>query len=66
MRCNNDIENYYNKWTENKVDGKTGEYKKYKDGTIKKRLLRPPIGDLKLIQSRIKDKIFSKIALLKK
>jgi len=59
----NSIDNYYDEWVEKKIDRKTGEYKKYKDGTIKERVIRPSRGEVKVIQTRIKDRILSKIEL---
>ena len=34
------IDDYYNEWFEKKKDKKTGGFKKYKDGTEKKRVIR--------------------------
>jgi len=59
----NDIDKYYNEWVEEKIDKKTGKPKIFKDGTIKKRVIRPSKGELKIIQKRIKSKILSKIEL---
>ncbi|MCO5260380.1 MAG: reverse transcriptase family protein [Crocinitomicaceae bacterium] len=59
----NDIDKYYNEWVEEKTDKKTGKPKTFKDGTIKKRVIRPSKGELKIIQTRIKNKILSKIEL---
>lgn len=59
----NDIDGYYNEWVEEKTDKKTGKPKTFKDGTIKKRVIRPSKGELKVIQTRIKNKILSKIEL---
>lgn len=59
----NDIDGYYNEWVEEKTDKKTGNPKTFKDGTIKKRVIRPSKGELKIIQTRIKNKILSKIEL---
>lgn len=59
----NDIDGYYNEWVEEKTDKKTGNPKTFKDGTIKKRVIRPSKGELKVIQTRIKNKILSKIEL---
>lgn len=57
------IDNYYQEWVEKKTDKKTGEFKRYKDGTIKERIIRPSLHELKLIQTRIKNKILAPIAL---
>lgn len=57
------IDNYYNEWVEKKIDKKTGDFKRYKDGTIKQRILRPSKGELKIIQTRIKNKILAPIEL---
>lgn len=59
----NSIDNYYNEWVEEKTDKKTGKLKTFKDGTIKKRVIRPSKGELKIIQTRIKNKILSTIEL---
>lgn len=57
------IDSYYKEWVEEKIDKKTGLYKKYKDGTTKKRTIRPSLGNLKLIQTRIKNKILAPFEL---
>lgn len=57
------IDRYYNEWIEEKTDKKTGGLKKYKDGTIKKRIIRPSLRELKLIQRIIKDRILAPIQL---
>ena len=59
----NNIDNYYYEWKEDKIDKKTGGFKRYKDGTIKVRVIRPSKGELKVIQTRIKNRILSKIEL---
>ncbi len=66
----NEIENivgnlgaYYKEWIERKTDKKTGLPKKYLDGTIKQRIIRPSQGELKTIQLRIKNKILMPIKL---
>jgi len=59
----NNLDNYYNEWAEEKIDKKTGEVKRYKDGMIKKRVFKAPKRDLKIIQTRIKNRILSKIEL---
>ncbi len=59
----NDIDNYYNEWVEEKTDKKTGKPKTFKDGTIKKRVIRPSKGELKIIQTRIKNKVLARIEL---
>jgi RNA-directed DNA polymerase len=59
----NDIDSYYDEWVEEKIDKKTGKPKTFKDGTIKKRVIRPSKGELKIIQTRIKNRILSKIEL---
>jgi RNA-directed DNA polymerase len=55
------IDHYYKEWIEKKVDKKTGDFKRYIDGTIKERTLRPSQNELKKIQANIKDKIFGSI-----
>lgn len=59
----NDIDNYYNEWVEEKTDKKTGKPKTFKDGTIKKRVIRPSKGELKIIQTRIKSRVLARIEL---
>lgn len=59
----NEIDNYYNEWVEEKTDKKTGKPKKFKDGTIKKRVIRPSKGELKIIQTRIKNRVLARIEL---
>lgn len=59
----NDIDNHYTEHIEQKIDNATGLPKKYLDGTIKQRVIRPSKRRLKLIQSKIKDRILSKIEL---
>jgi RNA-directed DNA polymerase len=57
------IDRYYKEWVEQKTDKKTGDFKKYKDGTIKERIIRPSLNDLKKIQTNIKNRILSPIPL---
>jgi RNA-directed DNA polymerase len=57
------IDEYYIEWFEKKRNKATGDYKKYTDGTIKQRAIRPSIKRLKSIQSAIKNKILSVIEL---
>lgn len=59
------IDKYYKEWIEKKIDKKTGLPKKYLDGTEKQRVIRPSQKELKLIQSRIKNKILIPIQLPK-
>lgn len=59
------IDNYYKEWVEKKIDKKTGLPKIYLDGTEKKRTIRPSQNELKLIQTRIKNKILVPIKLPK-
>jgi RNA-directed DNA polymerase len=56
------IDFFYKEMVEEKVD-KLGTPKKYKDGTIKTRNIRPSKNELKIIQSRIKNNILSAIPL---
>ena len=58
-----DIDSQYTERVEVKIDPKTGKPKTYLDGSIKERVIRPSRKKLKLIQSRIKDRILSKIEL---
>lgn len=55
------LDEYYNEWFEEKIDKTTGDYKKYQDGTIKKRAIRPSLNRLKVIQLAIKNKILATI-----
>lgn len=57
------LDNHYTEWIEEKIDKKTGQFKTYLDGTIKKRVIRPSKKELKKIQSKIKDRILSQIEL---
>ncbi len=57
------LDTYYNEWVEQKTDKKTGEFKKYKDGTIKQRTIRPSLKELKVIQTNIKNRILAPIEL---
>ena len=57
------LDSFYDEWVEKKIDKKTGDFKKYKDGTIKERTIRPSLKELKRIQRRIKDKILAPILL---
>lgn len=57
------MDDYYKEWIEQKTDRKTGELKRYKDGTVKQRIIRPSLKELKVIQKNIKDKILSPITL---
>lgn len=59
------IDDYYQEWTEKKVDKKTGQFKKYQDGTLKKRTISPSIKELKIIQKNIKNNILAHIELPK-
>jgi RNA-directed DNA polymerase len=57
------IDDYYKEWIEKKIDKKTGEFKKYKDGTVKERIIRPSQKELKIIQTNIKNKFLAPIVL---
>jgi len=57
------IDNYYNEWFEKKPDKVKGGFKTYKDGTIKKRAIRPSLKELKLIHKNIKNRILTPIKL---
>lgn len=59
------LEKYYKEWIEKKIDKKTNLPKIYLDGTEKQRTIRPSQKELKLIQSRIKNKILIPIQLPK-
>lgn len=57
------IDGYYNEWFEKKINKVTGDFKKYKDGTVKQRVIRPSLNRLKAIQSAIKNKILAPVQL---
>ncbi len=57
------IDLYYREWSEKKIDKATGDFKRYKDGKVKERVIRPPKHRLKEIQTRIKDRLLAPIAL---
>ena len=57
------INDFYSEWEELKKDKKTGEFKRFSDGTLKKRTLRPSKTNLKRIQSNIKTVLLSKVNL---
>lgn len=57
------IEEYYKEWVEQKIDKKTGDFKRYKDGTIKQRNIRPSLKELKIVQKNIKNRILVPIKL---
>lgn len=59
----NKLDNYYKEWVEQKTDKKTGDFKRYKDGTIKQRTIRPSLKELKVIQTNIKNRILAPIEL---
>ena len=59
----NKLDTYYNEWVEQKTDKKTGDFKRYKDGTIKQRVIRPSLKELKIVQTNIKNKILAPIKL---
>ncbi|WP_284651051.1 reverse transcriptase family protein [Flavobacterium terrisoli] len=60
----NNVDNYfYEKPPEYKEDKINGGYKKYKDGTLKVRIIRPSKGKLKVIQKQIKSRILDEILL---
>jgi RNA-directed DNA polymerase len=64
-KLSSSIGQFYDEWIEEKIDKNTGDLKKYQDGTIKKRIIRPSLNQLKEIQKNIKNKILSKIAIPK-
>lgn len=57
------MDDYYKEWVEQKIDKKTGEFKRFKDGTIKNRTIRPSLKELKVIQKNIKNRILAQIQL---
>ncbi len=65
LEISNNLDNNYQEWNEKKPDKKNGGFKKYKDGTLKIRTIRPSSKELKEIQRRIKDRILDQIKLPK-
>ena len=59
------MDDYYAEWFEKKINKETGEFKTYRNGTIKQRVIRPSLRRLKIIQSSIKKKILAPISLPK-
>ncbi len=59
------IDSQYREWDEIKWDKKTNLPKTYKDGTIKKRTIRPSKAKLNLVQQKVRKLILSKIELPK-
>ncbi len=57
------IDAQYREWDEIKLDKKTNLPKTYKDGTIKKRTIRPSKAKLNLVQKKTRKLILSKIEL---
>lgn len=57
------VDKFYYEKVEIKKDKKTGEVKKYKDGTLKKRTIHPSTKELKAIQKSIKKNILAPIPL---
>jgi RNA-directed DNA polymerase len=57
------IDSFYEEIITNKINKETGDKKCFRDGTIKKRILRPSIGRLKELQKIIKVKILDPIKL---
>jgi RNA-directed DNA polymerase len=57
------LDTYYKEWVEQKTDNKTGDFKRYKDGTIKQRTIRPSLKELKVVQTNIKNRILAPIEL---
>jgi len=57
------LDSFYKERTEDKFDRKKNDFKRYADGSIKKRTIRPSYKDLKLAQHRIKSRILKPIAL---
>ncbi|UZU00097.1 reverse transcriptase family protein [Chryseobacterium fluminis] len=57
------LDNYYDEWEIIKNDKTTGLPKTYKDGTVKKRYIRPSFLKLKTLQNNIKINILEKISL---
>lgn len=62
IKIMSEIDNYYKEWVEEKYD-KDGNFKRYKDGTIKYRFIRPSLKELKKIQAKIKNRILAPIKL---
>ncbi len=60
--CEN-LDKFYYEWSTKKIDSKTLEVKKYKDGTEKIRTITPSLNSLKEIQRNIKKYILEPIEL---
>jgi RNA-directed DNA polymerase len=58
-----EIDQHYRQWVEQKINKKTGKPKTYKDGTIKQRVISPPLLKLATLQTKIKDRILANIPL---
>jgi len=63
IKITSNIDDYYKERIEQKTDKKTGDFKRYRDGTIKIRVIRPSRKGLKKIQKRIKNKILVPVEL---
>ncbi len=63
LRISATLDNNYQEWIEKKRDKKTNDFKRYKDGTIKERIIRPPRKELKRLQSNLKNRILALIKL---
>ncbi|MBS1527472.1 MAG: RNA-directed DNA polymerase [Bacteroidetes bacterium] len=59
----NDLDEHYRFWEELKVNKDTGEFKRYKDGTIKKRTISPSDERLSRLQKNLTNRILVKIPL---
>ena len=57
------LDKHYNEWVIVKNDKSTGLPKAYKNGTVKRRFIRPSLNKLKVLQNRIKNNILEKIQL---
>jgi len=58
-----DIDSHYRSWVEQKVNKKTGDFKRYKDGTIKQRIISPSDARLAILQTKFKDQVLNNIPL---
>src|SRR5690606_41242659 len=58
-----EIDLHYRSWTEKKINMKTGDFKRYKDGTIKQRIISPSDARLASLQKKLNKNLLAKIPL---
>jgi len=59
----NDLDVHYRSWDELKINKKNGDFKRYQDGTLKKRTISPPDERLAKLQTNLTSRILAKIPL---